>query len=77
MSKKRLNSVYAREIRHIIANYSAKASSTGFRKNSISRINKSVYDMIKWNWIECTDEKDQFIYVRPTASFLSNLKIVL
>jgi hypothetical protein len=77
MSQKMMKTVYAREIRHIIANFSSKSASTGFRRDSISTVHKSVYDMIKWNWIECTDEKGQFIFVRPTESFLSNLKIIL
>lgn len=77
MSKKNLKALYTREIRHIIANYNLKSSPTAYRKDSKSVISKSIYNMIKWNWVECKDVKGEFMYVSPTTYFISHIKIIL
>jgi hypothetical protein len=77
MSDKTKKTVYAREIRHIIANFNIKSAPTGYRRNSKSAIYKSIHDMIKWNWVECKNVKGQFMFVSPTTYFISNIKIIL
>ena len=77
MSDNAMKAIYAREIRHIIANFTLKSQSTGYRKDSKSVILKSIHKMIKWKWVECKDIQGQFMFVTPTAYFISNIKIIL
>lgn len=65
-----MKDLYAREIRHICANYLTRNQSTGYCKDSKSEIMRAIKKLIKHKWIEVVSIKDRFVFVKPTELLL-------
>jgi len=61
-----METLYLREIKHIIANFYIRNKSTAYRFEPKSNKIKIICDMIKLNWIEHKMSDGQFLLVRPS-----------
>jgi len=61
-----METLYLREIKHIIANFYIRNKSTAYSFEPKSEKIKIICDMIKRNWIERKKTNGQFLFVRPS-----------
>jgi hypothetical protein len=71
-----MEKIYKREIRHIVANYSIKNNATAYRIDSRSIVFGIIKDMIRRNWIEAKHIDRQFLFVGPSNTLKSRLKLI-
>jgi len=66
---------YFREIRHIVANYSIRNSSTGYPINSKSGTYRIIHDLVRHHLVECNKIEGHFLFVRPTPKLITLFKV--
>jgi hypothetical protein len=69
-----METIYLREIRHIIYNFYIRNKSTAYNFEPKSKRIKIICDMIKRNWIVRKNIVGQFLFVLPSEKLITALR---